>query len=89
MEGLPTPPTAPLQTRRRSLAKALSWRVLGSLLTFIVVFGFTRDVGLALAITATEALGKFALYYAHEQLWSRNNYGMRGGEVKTPEDLGL
>jgi uncharacterized membrane protein len=89
MEGLPTPPTPLLQTRRRSLAKALSWRVLGSILTFVVVFGFTRDVGLALAITATEALGKTALYYAHEQLWSRYKYGMRGGEEKAPEDLGL
>jgi sulfate adenylyltransferase large subunit len=89
MEGLPTPPTPLLQTRRRSLAKALSWRVLGSILTFIVVFAFTRDVGLALAITATEALAKIALYYAHEQLWSRYKYGMRGGEEKAPEDLGL
>ena len=89
MEGLPTPPAPLLQTRRRSLAKALSWRVLGSILTFIVVFAFTRDVGLALAITATEALAKIALYYAHEQLWSRSKYGMRGGEEKAPEDLGL
>ncbi len=84
MEGLPTPP-APLQSRRRSLAKALSWRVLGSLLTFIVVFGFTRDVSLSLAVTATEAAAKIALYYLHERVWSRYHYGMSGDEEKAEE----
>ncbi len=91
MEGLPTPP-ASAQTRRRSLAKALSWRVLGSLLTFLVVFGFTRDLSLSLAVTATEALIKIAAYYLHEQAWSRSRYGMDGaGEEASPplDDVGL
>jgi uncharacterized membrane protein len=58
-------------------------------LTFVVVFGFARDAGLALAVTATEAVAKIALYYLHERVWSRYQYGMRGGEEKAPEDLGL
>jgi sulfate adenylyltransferase subunit 1 (EFTu-like GTPase family)/uncharacterized membrane protein len=90
MEGLPTPP-ASTQTRRRSLAKALSWRLLGSVLTFLVVFGFTRDLGLSLAITATEALVKIAVYYLHEEVWSRYRYGIDGAdeEQSPPDDMGL
>ena len=86
MEGLPTPPAPLLQSRRRSLVKALSWRVLGSVLTFIVVFGFSRDTSLALAVTATEMLAKIALYDLHEQIWARHGFGMSGGASPTPED---
>jgi sulfate adenylyltransferase large subunit len=89
MEGLPASEAA-APTRRRSLAKALSWRVLGSLLTFAVVLLFTRDAGLSLAVTATEAVAKIALYYAHERLWSRLKFGRGdGGEKPSSYDAGL
>ena len=91
MEGLPTPPIS-LQTRRRSLVKALSWRVLGSILTFAVVFGFTENLGLSAAITATEALIKIAAYYLHERVWSRSKYGINGADEepsRPPDDVGL
>ncbi len=70
MEGLP-PPSATVATRRTSVLKTLTWRALGSVLTFAIVLAFTRDLGLSLAITATEALAKVGLYYLHERAWTR------------------
>ena len=45
MEGLPIPSAQDRPTRWRSLAKALSWRILGGALTFAIVYAFTKDFG--------------------------------------------
>jgi sulfate adenylyltransferase large subunit len=70
MEGVP-PSDRLRQTPLRSLIKSLSWRVPGSLVTFGVAFAFTQDSKIAAAITGAEIVSKIALYYVHEQLWSR------------------
>ncbi|MFY9656917.1 MAG: sulfate adenylyltransferase subunit CysN [Methylocystis sp.] len=88
MEGLP-PPTAERATRRTSLLKSLSWRALGSVLTFAIVFGFTRDLALSLAITVTEAAAKIGLYYLHERAWARHKVATAEGGVAPPHDVGL
>jgi sulfate adenylyltransferase large subunit len=92
MEGLPHTIEPWRQTPKRSIVKALSWRLPGSLLTFAIVFAFTRDGALALAITGVEFVAKIALYYAHEQLWARSLLGLEKGEKKAPpphDDIGL
>ncbi len=89
MEGLPTLPPSML-SRRRALAKAASWRVVGSALTFLIVYGFTRDAGLSLSIAAVEAVVKLGAYFAHERIWARSEQGASDGE-NTPSlhDAGL
>jgi sulfate adenylyltransferase large subunit len=82
MEGVPPRDTGP--TPLRSLFKALSWRVPGSLVTFGAAFLFTQDAGISAAITGTEIVCKIALYYFHERLWTRFRIGM-----KPTDDMGL
>ena len=89
MEGLPPPASERRSTRRTSLLKSLSWRALGSVLTFAIVFGFTRDLALSLAITVTEAVAKIGLYYLHERAWARRNVGPAGEISAPPHDVGL
>jgi sulfate adenylyltransferase large subunit len=90
MEGLPFPAESLRHTRARSLMKSLSWRVPGSLVTLLVVFAFTQDFALSLAITGTEILAKIALYYFHEQLWTRFHIGFeKVEENRDHHDLGL
>lgn len=55
----------------RSLAKAVSWRVTGSLDTIFLSWLFTSDIGVAAAIGLTEVLTKMVLYYGHERIWNR------------------
>jgi uncharacterized membrane protein len=54
----------------RSIAKALSWRIVGSLDTFVLSLIFTRSFQLAGSIAGTEMFTKMMLYYFHERLWA-------------------
>jgi bifunctional enzyme CysN/CysC/sulfate adenylyltransferase subunit 1 len=90
MEGLPPARDSWRHTPTRSLAKAMSWLIPASLATFLIVLAFVENLQLALEITGVEMVAIFALYYFHEQLWTRFNFGFVKNETPPPgEDLGL
>jgi uncharacterized membrane protein len=62
----------------RSVAKAVSWRVTGSIDTFVLSFIFTGSIGIAGSIAGTEAITKMILYYFHERAWSGIGWDQRG-----------
>ena len=66
----------------RSLVKAISWRVLGSVDTFILSWLFTGSPKAAGAIASTEVLTKIVLYYFHERIWS----SVKWGAQRQPDD---
>jgi uncharacterized membrane protein len=59
----------------RSLAKAISWRITGTLDTIVISFVITGRVKLALSIGFIELFTKIGLYYLHERLWNRVTLG--------------
>ena len=61
--------------RSRSLAKAVSWRVVGSLDTFGLSFLVTGHAGHAASIAVAEIVTKIGLYYLHERAWRRVAWG--------------
>jgi adenylylsulfate kinase len=68
------------ESHARSIAKALSWRVLGTLATSLLVFVFTRKVAVSLAVGALEFASKIGLYWLHERVWTRVPFGRHGGK---------
>lgn len=72
----------------RSLVKAISWRVLGSIDTFLLSWFFTGSPAAAGAIATTEVLTKMVLYYAHERAWSNVSWGVDRHEVNDAESTG-
>lgn len=76
----------------RSIAKAITWRLVGTLDTFLVsfmivkflgpVFGMaphSNDAAVAATagyIAATEVITKIAIYSLHERLWARIAWGV-------------
>src|ERR1051325_3738584 len=58
-----------VERHRRSLVKAVSWRLTGTLDTFIISFIVTGHFKIAGSIAATELLTKIGLYYLHERAW--------------------
>ena len=64
------------EAHSRSLAKATSWRILGSVDTFLLSWFFTSSVQAAGAIAFTEVVTKMVLYYFHERAWASINWGM-------------
>lgn len=64
----------------RSLAKAASWRVTGTLDTILLSWLITGHVGKAISIGAAELFTKTLLYYCHERVWNR----VRAGRASQP-----
>jgi sulfate adenylyltransferase large subunit len=65
------------ESHTRSIAKAASWRMTGSLDTFIIATFITGNPKAAGAVALTEILTKSALYYFHERLWVLIPWGKR------------
>lgn len=64
----------------RSVIKALSWRVIASVTTFILAMLFFGDDPNALekatGIALLESIIKMALYFFHERLWINISWGL-------------
>lgn len=64
-----------METRRRSIYKTLSWRVIATLITMLVAFAITREVDFALEIGALDTTIKLVAYFLHERAWLRVSWG--------------
>ena len=67
----------PNSNPRRSIVKAISWRVLGSLDTAFWGWFFTGSFRIAGSIAVFEVLTKLVLYYFHERAWALSRFGLR------------
>ena len=59
----------------RSITKALSWRLIGTLDTLVVSYVLTGEIGLATSIASVDFLTKLILYFFHERIWNKINWG--------------
>ena len=59
----------------RSVAKALSWRVVGTLDTLVVSYVLTGEMKLAASIASVDFVTKLILYFFHERLWNVIKWG--------------
>ncbi len=64
-----------LESNARSLAKAISYRVLGSAATALVVFIFSGNVPLSAGVGGLDMVVKIVLYFVHERIWNHIPYG--------------
>jgi adenylylsulfate kinase len=70
-----------MESNYRSLAKAISYRILGSAATALIVFILSRKPLLSLGTGALDMATKIGLYYLHERIWER----IPLGRPKPPE----
>ena len=60
------------------MAKAVSWRVVGTLDTTILAWIITGSIELGAIIGGVEVITKTILYYFHERLWYNHvKFGVR------------
>ena len=59
----------------KSLVKAITWRVLGTLDTIVIAYLITGDTTDALSIGSIEVFSKMILYFFHERLWAVIRWG--------------
>jgi adenylylsulfate kinase len=62
------------ETSIRSLIKAVSWRITGTIDTFFVSWFVTGQPLIASGIALTEIFTKVGLFWAHERIWNKINW---------------
>ena len=60
---------------KRSIAKTVSWRVIGTLDTVLISWIITGTLALAFSIGAVELVSKMGLYFFHERAWNNIKWG--------------
>jgi len=65
------------ETNRRSIAKGISWRVVATSTTIIIVYVFFGRLDLAIAAGMLETILKVALYWGHERVWHQVRWGKK------------
>lgn len=66
-----------VEKHRRSFAKAVSWRITGTLDTVLIAFLVTGKLRLAISIGFVEVFTKIFLFYLHERLWNKCAFGRK------------
>jgi uncharacterized membrane protein len=59
----------------RSLAKAVSWRIVATLTTILLVFIYTGNLVISGSVGASELVLKIVIYYFHERVWNFSGFG--------------
>jgi len=65
------------ETKKRSIFKAISWRTWATITTAVIVFIFTGEFALAITVGLLEVFAKMFLYFIHERMWQRIDYGKK------------
>lgn len=58
-------------SKKRSLAKTISWRLTGSGATFLISYIISGNFAVAGSIAVVQVVANTLLYYAHERLWNK------------------
>lgn len=59
------------ETHLRSLLKAITYRITGTITTTLLVLAVTGELALAMAVGLVEPAVKIVVYYLHERAWQR------------------
>jgi uncharacterized membrane protein len=62
---------------RRSLVKTISWRITGSSATFLIAYLMTGNLAVAGVIGGAQMITNTILYYFHERIWNRIQWGQQ------------
>lgn len=64
-----------MESTRRSIVKALSWRLMATAITTGLVYAVTGQGDFAAGIGLADTLIKLFIYFGHERLWNRIPFG--------------
>ncbi len=59
------------ESRVRSILKAVTYRITGTLTTAAIVWTVTGELALAIAVGGVEPAVKIVVYYVHERAWQQ------------------
>ena len=60
-----------MESKKRSIAKTVSWRITGSSATFLITYLIIGSIELSGTIAAIQLTFNTILYYIHERVWDK------------------
>lgn len=64
-------------SRKRSLIKAITYRIIMTIVLIVISYLFTNDVYQTSSIVGIFTLVAIVVYYFHERTWNRLKWGRR------------
>lgn len=64
-------------SQKRHILKTITWRIVGTLDTIILSWFITGNPITGVKIGGLELFSKMVLYYAHERVWYKSNFGIK------------
>lgn len=64
-----------IDNQLRSICKTISWRLTGSVSTFLITFLILGNLSIAGSIAIIQIIVNTILYYVHERIWNRVTFG--------------
>ncbi len=64
-----------MESSSRSIAKAISYRVLGSASTALIFYVLSHNAKLAVGAGILDSVVKIGVYFMHERIWNHINFG--------------
>ena len=63
------------ETHARSIAKAVSYRIVGSATTALIVYVLTGKGTLSVGASILDVVLKIGAYFIHERIWNHIDFG--------------
>jgi uncharacterized membrane protein len=64
-----------VETHSRTVMKTVSWRIVATLTTGIIVYILSGKILLSLGVIGVEVVAKILFYYLHERAWNLVAWG--------------
>ena len=64
-----------MESNSRSIAKAISYRVLGSASTALIFYVLSHNAKLAVGAGLLDSVVKIGVYFIHERIWNHIDFG--------------
>jgi adenylylsulfate kinase len=65
-----------MESSKRSIAKALSYRFFGSMVTMFIALIIVGKWDVALGVGLLDGVAKMAGYFLHERIWAQIKWGL-------------
>lgn len=75
-----------LKSTYRHILKSISWRIIGTLDTALIGFFVSGSFKLGLKIGVFELITKTMLYFVHERVWHRSDFGLIREKITVKEN---
>lgn len=73
-------------SNKRHLLKTITWRILGTLDTMTLAWLITGNPMTGLKIGLVEVVTKMMLYFLHEKVWYKIDFGLESRSIKTSNE---